>query len=218
MTTVPNENSATTSRLLHEAAAGDPRAWEALLTRHRERLRRMVALRLDPRLQGRIDPSDVLQESYLEASTRLAEYLRNPAQPFYLWLRFLTGMRLAKMHRHHLGTQMRAAGREVALHRGGLPQTSSAALAAQLLGRDTAPSAAAVRAELKVRLQEVLNNMEPMDREILALRHFEQLSTAEAAQVLGIKEAAAGKRYIRALERLRDLLTQIPGWSAGGRP
>ena len=204
-------NSGETDQLLRRVAQGDRQEWGALLERHRQRLRRMIALRLDQQLQGRIDASDVIQEAYLEASTRLEDYLRQPTMPFYLWLRFLTGQKLVELHRHHLGAQMRDAGREVALYRGSLPATSSAALAAQLLGRDTRPSEAAVRAERKIRLQEALNTMEPMDREVLALRHFEQLTTSEVAQVLGIKEAAAGKRYLRALKRLKEVLTSMPG-------
>jgi RNA polymerase sigma-70 factor (ECF subfamily) len=197
--------------LLSRAAAGDQGAWGALLSSHRERLRRMVTLRLDPRLHSRIDASDVIQEAFLDASAGLAGYMRNPAIPFYLWLRFLTGMRLAKLHRDHLGAKMRDAGREVSLYRGSLPDTSSAALAAQLMGHETRPSEAAMRAELKMRLQEVLNSMEPIDREILALRHFEQLTSAETAQVLGIKEPAARKRYLRALEELREILLRSSG-------
>jgi RNA polymerase sigma-70 factor (ECF subfamily) len=171
----------------------------------------MVALRLDPRLQGRIDASDVIQETYLEASTRLAEYLRRPAMPFILWLRFLAGQKLVTLHRHHLATEMRDVGREVSLYRGRLPETSSAALAAQLLGRDTRPSEAAIRAEMKIRLQEALNRMDPLDREVLALRHFEQLSLAETAQVLGITESGASRRHLRAVKRLKEVLRQMPG-------
>jgi RNA polymerase sigma-70 factor (ECF subfamily) len=203
----PNE----TDQLLQRAAQGDRQGWGALLERHRKRLRRMVALRLDPRLQGRIDASDVIQEAYLEASARLPEYLRQPAVPFFLWLRFLTGQKLAELHRHHLAAQMRDAGREVSLYRGSLPETSSAALAAQLLGHDPRPSEAAVRAERKLRLQAALNSMDPLDREVLALRHFEQLSNAETAQVLGLQESAASKRYIRALQKLKGILAGMPG-------
>ena len=110
---------------------------------------------------------------------------------------------------------MRDVRREVSLHHGALPDATSAALAAQLLGHHTRPSEAAVRAEAKVRLQEALNGMDPIDREVLALRHFEQLTNAEVARVLQIKEAAAGKRYLRALGRLREILAQLPG--AAGR-
>jgi len=204
-------NSGETDRSLRRVAQGDRQEWGALLERHRLRLRRMIALRLDQRLQGRIDASDVIQEAYLEASTRLEEYLRQPTMPFFLWLRFLTGQKLMELHRHHLGAQMRDAGREVSLYRGSLPETSSAALAAQLLGHETQPSEAAVRAERKVRLQEALNTMEPMDREVLALRHFEQLTTPEVARVLGITDAAASKRYLRALKRLKEVLDSMPG-------
>jgi RNA polymerase sigma-70 factor (ECF subfamily) len=204
-------NSTETGRLVQRAAEGGQEDWGALLTRHEERLRRMVALRLDQRLQGRIDAADVLQEVYLEASRNLAEYLRQPKMPFFLWLRGIAGHKLLELHRHHLGTQMRDAGREVSLYRGTLPETSSAALAAQLIGQITRPSEAAVRAEVKVRLQEALNSMEALDREILALRHFEQLTISEAARVLDIKEKAAGKRYLRAIKRLKDILTSMPG-------
>lgn len=205
------DNSSVTTNLIERAARGESEPLGELLLRHRARLRRMVGLRLDRRLQGRIDPSDVIQEASLEAAGRLAEYVRSPTMPFFLWLRLLTGQRLQVLHRRHLGARMRDAGREVALYRGALPEASSVALAAQLLGRDTRPSEAAVRAERKVRLQEALNGMDPLDREALALRHFEHLTTAEAAQVLGITPAAAGKRYLRALERLRVILTQGPG-------
>jgi RNA polymerase sigma-70 factor (ECF subfamily) len=182
-----------------------------LLSRHEGRLRRMVAFRLDPRLQGRIDPDDVLQEVYLAAFQNLSDYLRQPAMPFFLWLRGIAGNKLLGLHRYHLGTPMRDARREVSIYRGPLPEATSAALAARLLGRLTRPSEAAIRAEAKIRLQEALNAMDAVDREVLALRHFELLTNAEAAGVLGIKGVAAGKRYLRALERLREVLAQIPG-------
>jgi RNA polymerase sigma-70 factor (ECF subfamily) len=175
----------------------------------------MVALRLDRRLYGRIDPSDVIQEAQLEAAERLAEYLRNPTMPFFLWLRLITGQRLLALHRRHLGAQMRAAGREVSLDRRPLPQATSAALAAQLLGRLTRPSEAAVRAETRARLHEALDLMDPTDREVLTLRHFEQLSTTETAQELGISEEAAKKRHIRALKRLKVILTGTSGEPGG---
>src|SRR6516164_8943284 len=116
------------AELLRQAAAGDQRAVTALFTRYRDRLRAMVRLRLNHRLQGRVDPSDVLQEAYLELSRCLAEYLQAPSLPFYLWLRHITGQQLIMLHRRHLGAQMRDADREVSLHRGALPQASSASL------------------------------------------------------------------------------------------
>src|SRR6516162_10288867 len=204
-------DSSETKRLLRNAAQGDRDGWGRLLEQHRDRLRRMLGLRLDPRLQGRVDASDVIQETYLEASARLAEYLQKPTMPFFLWLRFLAGQKLVTLHRHHLGRQMRDAGREISLYRGRLPEASSAALAAQLMGREARPSEAAIRAELKIRLQEALNSMDPLDREILALRHFEQLSLAEAAEVLGMTESGACRRHLRALKRLKDILSSLPG-------
>jgi RNA polymerase sigma-70 factor (ECF subfamily) len=205
------ENSDETDRLLAGAARGVQADWGALLDRHRARLRRMLALRLDQRLQGRVDPSDVIQDTFLEATQRLPEYLRQPAMPFFLWLRFLAGQRLLIVHRRHFGAQQRDAAREVSLYRGAMPEASSAALAARLLGRECRPSEIAVRAEMKLRLQEALNGMDPLDREVLALRHFEQLSNGEAARVLDIGESAASKRYIRALRRLKEILANRPG-------
>jgi RNA polymerase sigma-70 factor (ECF subfamily) len=199
------------SRLLLQVAAGDQDLWGRILTQHRERLRCMVALRLDRRLQGRIDPSDVLQEAFLAASLQLPDYLRDPAIPLYLWLRLITGQQLVALHRRHLGAQARDAGREVALYRGALPQATSTALAARLLGREPRPREAAMQAERAVRLQQALDTLDPLDREVPALRHFEQLSNAEAAQILGLREAAASKRYVRALQRLKEVLGGRPG-------
>ena len=200
-----------TTRLIEQAVRGDQRALGELLGRHRERLRRMVALRLDWRLRVRVDPSDVLQEACLDASRRLPEYHQNPTMPFFLWLRFLAGQRLVDEHRKHLGAAARDAGREISLYHGALPETSSAALAAHLLGRLTTPSQATIRAERKIRLQEALNSLDPIDREVLALRHFEELSNTEAAAVLGLDKSAASKRYARALIRLKEILASMPG-------
>ena len=193
-----DNSSADTDRLLEQARAGDQAALNELFGRHRARLRRMVDLRLDRRLQSRIDASDVVQEAYVEAVRRLHEYLRRPDYPLFLWLRLIVGERLLKLHRYHLGTRMRDAELEVSIYRGALPAATSAALAAQLLGKHTSPTQAAVRAERMLRLQEALNSLDPMDREVLSLRHFEDLSLAETARSLEIQEAAAAKRYIRA--------------------
>jgi RNA polymerase sigma-70 factor (ECF subfamily) len=197
--------------LVKRAVSGDPGSWEALLQRYRSRLRRMVGFRLDPRLKGRIDSSDVLQDVCLEAWQHLGAYVERPDVPFFLWLRAVAEHTLKDVHRHHLGAQMRDARREVSLYHGASPSATSAALAAQLLGHLTRPSEAAMRAEMKIRLQAALNTMDPIDRETLALRHFEQLSVSEAAQVLGIKEKAAGMRYVRALRRLREILSGFGG-------
>jgi RNA polymerase sigma-70 factor (ECF subfamily) len=206
-----------TDELLRRARDGDQQALADLFGRYRDRLRRMVHLRLDRRLQGRIDPSDVLQEAYLALARRFPEYAGNPVMPFFLWLRTLTGQKLIEVHRQHLGAKMRDAGQEVSLHRGALPPASSVSLANQLLGRLTSASRAAIRAETQIRVQEALNSMDAMDREVLTLRHFEMLTTEETAQVLGIKKSAAGNRYIRALKRLKDLLAGLPGWGEASR-
>jgi RNA polymerase sigma-70 factor (ECF subfamily) len=201
-----------TSPLLQRALAGDESALAALFDGYRARLRRMIRLRLDRRLSGRVDSSDVLQEAYLDVRKRISEYARDPeAMPFHLWLRLVAGQRLADIHRSHLGTQMRDAGMEVSLHRGSFPQASSISLAAQLLGRMTSASKAAIRAEHKLIVQEALNGMDPLDREVLTLRHFEHLSNDETALVLGLSKSAASNRSIRALKRLKEILSSIPG-------
>jgi RNA polymerase sigma-70 factor (ECF subfamily) len=197
--------------LLRRVAEGDQNAWGSVLQRHRERLRRLVAIRLDRRLRGRIDASDVIQEAYLDATRRLADYLRQPDLPVFLWLRFLVCQRLQEQHRRHLGAEARDAGREVAPLPGGHLGADSAMLAAQLLGKLTTPSQAAIRAERRRLLQEALDRMDPLDREVLALRHFEQLSNGEIAQVLGLDKSAASKRYSRALVRLKEILAGLPG-------
>jgi RNA polymerase sigma-70 factor (ECF subfamily) len=203
-----------TGELLRRAAGGDRKGLDELLVRHRARLRRMVDLRLDPRVRGRIDASDVIQEASLEAFERLEEYIKDRRLPFFLWLRFLTSQKVLEMHRRHLGAQRRDARREVRLNQGPWPQATSVELANQLVGKLTAPSERAMRAEQKLRLEEALNSMDPVDREVLVLRHFEQLTNAEAATELGIEEAAASKRYIRALKKLEG----FPGgtWSELG--
>jgi RNA polymerase sigma-70 factor (ECF subfamily) len=200
------------TELLQRAAGGDEKALSDLFGRYRERLKRMIHLRLSRRLQGRVDDSDVLQEAYLDVAQRLREYVAAPRLPFFLWLRHLTGLKLTELHRRHLGTQMRDADREVTLHRGGLPEADSVSLAAQLLGKLTTPSQAAIKAEMRLHVQEALNRMDPTDREVLALKHFEQLSTSEIAQVLGLSKAGAGSRYLRAIKRLREILEGIPGF------
>ena len=197
---------------LRAGIQGDRDALMLVWNQHESRLRKLVKLRLDRRLQGRIDPEDVLQETFLDFASRVEEYVADSDMPFYLWLRFLTGQRLQLTHRHHLGTQMRDAGREVSLHRGAMPQATSISLAAGLLGRFTSVTQAVQRAELQQMLQEVVNDMEPLDREILALRHFEELSISETATVLGIKSTTASTRHVRALKRLREQLKNTPGF------
>jgi RNA polymerase sigma-70 factor (ECF subfamily) len=204
-------DSGSSDEVIRLACGGDPQALAELFARHRDQLRRMVRLRMDRRLQGRVDPSDVLQEAQVEILRRAAEYAADPRLPPFLWLRLITGQRLTALHRRHLGAQRRNAGQEIALHRGPMPQVTSVSLAEMLLGRLTSPTQAAQRAEVRVLLQEALNGMDTLDREVLTLRHFEELTNAEVAQVLGLSKTAASNRYIRALERLREMLAGIPG-------
>ena len=201
--------------LLNRAADGDERALTELFTPYRKRLKRMVRLRLNRLLQGRIDESDILQEAFLEAARRWPDYLANRPLPFFLWLRHITGEKIIDVHRRHLGAKMRNAGQEISLHRGPMPAASSASLAAHLMGRLTSPSQAAVKAETRLRVQEVLNAMDPLDREILTLRHFEHLRNGEVAETLGMNESTTSSRYLRALKRLKDELSELPGLFGG---
>ena len=189
-----------------QQAQHDDRLWGTVLESFRARLRGMIELRLHAKVRGRVDPSDVIQETFVDASQRLSEFFENPAVPFYVWLRSLAGQRLALAHRRNLGTKARDAGREVSLYNQPLPGATSAALAAQLIGHLTSPSSAAVVVEQKLQLQTALDQLEPIDREILVLRHFEEMTNAESAAVLGLRPTAANNRYVRALERLRSVL------------
>jgi RNA polymerase sigma-70 factor, ECF subfamily len=199
------------SELIRQSAAGDRTARDRLFAHYRPRLARMVRLRLNRLVQGRVDESDIVQEASLEAARRLDEYLADPAQPFYLWLRHIAGRKLIDVHRRQLGARRRDASRELSLHKGPLPTADSASLAAQLLGKLTSPSQAASRAETRLKVQEVLNAMDSLDREILALRHFEQMTNAEVARTLEMSESAASSRYLRALKRLKEEFQKIPG-------
>jgi RNA polymerase sigma-70 factor (ECF subfamily) len=197
--------------LIALAVGDDSDAQRVLFDRYRDRLKRMVGLRLDRRVQCRIDASDVVQEAFVDAAKRLKDYAANPQMDFFVWLRWLTGEKLLNLHRHHLGAQKRDARQEVSLYRRPMPEANSISLAQQLLGQLTSPTQAVMRAELQLIIQEVLNAMDPIDREVLVLRHFEQLTTSETAQVLGIKRSAASKRYISALKRLKQAVSAIPG-------
>jgi RNA polymerase sigma-70 factor (ECF subfamily) len=201
----------TNEELLDAARNGDEGPLAVLVERHQGRLERMVRLRMDRRLQGRVDPADVVEGAYLAVRGKFPQYSANAHLPFFLWLRLEVGQKLVDVHRFHLGGQMRDTGQEVSLHRGALPQVTSLSLAEHLLGNLITASQAAMRAELKLRVQEALNSLDPHDREVLILRHFEELSNAEVAQVLGIKPSAAVNRYVRALKRLKVVLQGMPG-------
>jgi RNA polymerase sigma-70 factor (ECF subfamily) len=196
--------------LLNAARSGDEGALAVLVERHPDRLDRM-----DRRLLGRVDPADVVQQADLAVRGKFPQYCADPRLPFFLWLRLEVGQKLVDVRRKHLSTRMRDAGQEVLLHHGALPHVTSLSLAEHLLGKLSTPSHVAMRAELKVRVQEALNSMDPNDREGLILSHFEDLGNAEAAQVLGMKPTAAVNRYVRALKRLRDVFQGMPGGTEG---
>jgi RNA polymerase sigma-70 factor (ECF subfamily) len=198
-------------KLVTRLRAGDEQALAELFSRYRAPLRRMIDLRLNPRLNGRVAPSDVLQEAYLDALKRVPHFVAKPEMPFFLWLRLVASQRLIEVHRQHLGAQMRAVDQEISLNRDGTVAASSVCLAAHLIGNMTSPSQAAQRGELLTQLETALNQLEPIDREVLTLRHFEELSNRDTAAILGIEPSAASKRYLRALERLRAVLEIIPG-------
>jgi RNA polymerase sigma-70 factor, ECF subfamily len=205
------ENADKIDELIQRAVQGDSTAISALLSMYRDRLTKMVQLRLDRRLFGRVGASDIVQEAVIEAARRLPAYADTPPMEFYLWLRQLAGQKLIDTHRRHLGAEKRNAGQEVSLYRKAMPEATTTALASQLLGRLTTPTQALQRAELQLRVQDALNNLDPIDREVLVLRHFEQLSNSETAHVLGISKSAASKRFVVALTRLKDVLQQVTG-------
>jgi len=202
--TTGNEDARTIERL-RRAAGGESEELDALFVHHRPRLLRMVELRLDQRLRTRVDASDVLQETFVEALRRLPDYVARPDMPFFLWLRFLAGQKVVALRRHHLGVQARDAQREQ--HAGTRPpRADPESMTAVLVDTHTSPSAAAMRDELREKLLATLERMEANDREILSLRHLEQLTNTEAARELGLDESTASKRYVRALAKLRAIL------------
>jgi RNA polymerase sigma-70 factor (ECF subfamily) len=188
--------------LLRRAGEGDTGAIEELLASHREPLRRAVGLRLDPQLARRVDASDIVQEVLLEANRRLADYLRNPAMPFHLWLRHLAQDRVIDAHRHHRLAQRRSLDREQPVQ-AAWADASSVELVARLVDAERTPASAALQEELRQRLQEAVGRLEEADREVILMRHYEQLSNQDVAASLGLTEAAASMRYLRALRRLR---------------
>jgi len=182
----------------------------ASFVEHRDRLWRMVRVRLDHRLLGRVDPDDILQEAFLEATRRLEHFHRDGTSSLFLWLRLVVGQTLVDAHRRHLGTQQRDARREVSIHQGGRFEASSATLAGALIADLSTPSKAVMRAEMAQTLETALDGMAPIDREVLVLRHFEELTNSEVAEVLGLQPKAASIRYVRAVARLKGILEQFP--------
>ena len=189
---------------------GDAEALAELFSHERERLWRMIQFRLAEPLRGRLGPEDVLQEAFLAASQRLKHYASSPATSPFIWLRMMVNQTLVDLHRQHLGAQRRDAACEVAIDSPPYGQATSASVAIQLVGGFTSPSRAAVRGDLLSRVQTAIEQMDPTDREVLALRHFEELTNSEVAEALGIEQKAASLRYVRALRRLKEILARVP--------
>ena len=201
MSTNPDE----TRTLLERIGKGDASAFEELFKRHRGRLHKAIAMRMDRRVAARVDASDVLQETYMEAFQRLPKYLEQEGMPFYLWLHWIAREKVIALHRRHLGAGKRAVQQEVPL----MPVDSSAEFVSGLIGRLPSPSQELARAELAERLRLALGQLDDDDRDLILWRHFEQLSARDMALLLDITEAAANKRYIRAIERLRKILQDL---------
>lgn len=202
-----------TEALVARLKQGDQDALAELFSQYQSALRRMIDFRLDPRLNGRVSASDVLQDTYLDAQQRVGHFLKKPEMPFFVWLRLVAGQRLVDVHRQHLGAKMRAAGQEVSLNQEGHFGASSVCLAAHLVGNFTSPSQNFAKAELMRQVEQALDGLDPIDREVLSMRHFEELSNAETAAILRIETAAASKRYVRALERLKNAIAAVGGLS-----
>ena len=199
--------------LLLRIRNGDTQALASLFDRHRDRLSQLIRSRLDQRLSGRVDADDVLQEVYLDASSRIEHFINSHSGSFFVWLRLLTMQTLANVHRRHIDAQARDARREQSIFTGRHYGPGSASIVLQLLSKLTSPSRAAMRDETAQQLEEAVNLMSATDREILTLRHFEQLTNTEVAEVLGIQTKAASIRYIRALTRFKEAISGIPDLS-----
>jgi RNA polymerase sigma-70 factor (ECF subfamily) len=197
--------------LLVLASQGNQTALAELFSQHRDRLWRLVTFRMDPRLHGRVDADDVLQEAWLSAVQRLDSFLIDASRSLFVWFRLITCQTLVDIHRRHLGAQKRNAGQEFSIDQGWAVSSTSSSLSFHLMDHLTTPSEAALRQEMTQKLHSALNDMRDLDREVLALRHFEQLTNRESAQVLGISEQAASDRYVRALTKLRGLMQPNPG-------
>ena len=199
-----------TQELLVQAKKGDSDAVDQLLAKHREAVRRMIDLRLDPAIVQRLDASDVVQEVLIEASRRLKDYLKAPAMPFHLWLRHIAKDHIIDAHRRHHQAQKRGVNREQPMHRPAWSDRSSLDLAGQLLDQDLTPPSAAIQEEMQRRLREAIAQLDDDDREVILMRHYEMLANQEVADALELTEAAASMRYLRAVRKLRDLLAPPP--------
>ncbi|MDM8007353.1 MAG: sigma-70 family RNA polymerase sigma factor [Phycisphaerae bacterium] len=206
-----NTEHETTSSRIARVRAGDTQALVAAFDEYRLRLAKIAFFRLDQRLAGRLDPDDVLQEAYISAAQRCAHVEGDTESALFIWLRLIVVQTLVDMHRRHLGAQMRDAGREIPLHQRSPSESTCLSMTRYLAASVTSPSLAMRRSEFSEQLHHALDRMDPLDREVLALRHFEELTNQEIAEVLGIQQKAASIRYVRALRRLKAILDEVSG-------
>jgi RNA polymerase sigma-70 factor (ECF subfamily) len=197
-----------TEQLLAQAKDGDPSAVNALMDRHRNSLRQMVRMRLDKRIQNRVDVSDVVQDVLVEANRRLQTYLGDPVMPFHLWLRQIAKDRIIDAHRRHRVSARRSVDREQSMASPKGYDQSSVELAALLGDPELTPAAALMQAEMARRVEAAITELEEKDSEIIVMRHYEHLSNQEIGQVLSLSEPAASMRYLRAIRRLKQILQQ----------
>ena len=178
---------------------------------YRESFRHLIMFRMDRRLAGRVDPDDVLQEAYLAAKGRVEHFLAGDKFSLFAWLRMIVVQTLFDVHRRHLGAEKRSAMREIKLNAAGgqYPQTTSVSIAGQIAAAQTTPSGVAIRGEALEVLERSIATLSEQDQEVIAMRHFENLSNKQVAEVLEISVTAASNRYVRALERLRDALEKV---------
>ncbi len=198
-----------TQQLVKAVADGDPQAVNDLMERHRSALRRLIQFRLDRKISGRVDASDVVQDVLIEANRRLKEYVADPSMPFHLWIRQLAKDRMIDLHRRH-HAQKRSVDKEQPLNARHFGDQSSLDLAAQLPDHELTPAAATIRKELEERFLEALDQLDETDQEIIVMRHIEHLGNSEVAEALDLAPAAAGMRYLRAIRRLKAVLTDPP--------
>ena len=194
---------------IEQLRIGGSQAVADLYSKYRLQLERMIDFRMDRRLYGRVDAADILQDSYMEIARRVDAFLKNPTVSFFVWARQITWQTLLTAHRSHLGAQKRDARQEVRLHGGGYSQGTSVSLASRLVGDATSPSQGVIRDERADKLRTALDSMDSIDREVLALRHFEQLSNKEVSEILDLSKTAASNRYVRALERLKEIMDEV---------
>lgn len=212
---MPKDSSTQSSQeaaLAQRVSEGDAEALQSLLQRCRARLKQMVQLRISQQLERRVDASDIVQEALLQAAMNVGDYQYDPTRPFYLWIRRIAEHKLIEAHRRHFVAAKRDVRKEVdALPNEPLSVNSHSLAKHLIISSGSSPPSKAMKAEAREMIQNGLDALEPVEQEVLVLHHFEQLSMSEIGQVLGISKSAASKRYLKALDRFRDVIQKVPG-------